>query len=88
MLELPKPHHFESVEVREWLISMLKQQEVTISFTKLDGTTRVLIGTLNPSVCMTPEIDLSLESFPVYDTELTQWRTIRWVSIIHLKADL
>lgn len=90
MLErLPNTGHFESEEVRQWLINLLYTKRVLIEFKKANGDVRKLIGELpNPvGVEEYKPIDLTKDSFPVIDVQLEEennWRSIRWDSILEI----
>ena len=71
--------------VREWVTGVLKSTpEVTVTFTKKDGTERVMKCTLDPNVLPKQEIKegedrterLKTDTVvPVYDVEAKGWRS-------------
>ena len=75
-------------KLHDWLHGMLKTSEGTITFTKKDGTERVLRCTLRPDALPVQEVTESKEprktsdsTLSVYDLEANGWRsfTIRAV---------
>ena len=73
-------------EFRELLLDELHAGTVEITFTKVDGTTRVMNCTLSRDVVPeTPSASTSkaknLESQAVYDTDNKAWRSFRWRSV-------
>lgn len=81
---------------RDDIKANLKERICQVTFTKVDGTQRIMNCTLNTS--MIP-VDLSEEKTgrtkaenpdvqPVYDLEAQGWRSFRWDSIINFRADL
>ena len=75
---------------KKWLRSHLKSGPVTVTFTKKDGTERIMKCTTNPTYIMFKEPE-SVESkrekkinedvMPVYDIEAGHWKSFRWDSI-------
>ena len=75
---------------KKWLRSHLKFGPVTVTFTKKDGTERVMKCTTNPTYILFKEPAL-VESkrekkinddvMPVYDMEAGHWKSFRWDSI-------
>jgi hypothetical protein len=83
---------FDTVEGKDWLKSLLLERVVKVTFTKKDGSERVLTCTLNSALIPQkvtesevvegkPERAKSTESLAVYDVELDGWRSFRWDSI-------
>ena len=79
---------------RDWLKSMLKSQEVTISFTKKDGTERKMVCTLSESKIPNEKAPKntgkakSEDSLAVFDVEKQDWRSFRWDSVKQVNFDL
>lgn len=81
-------------EFKKWLIGMLQIGEVTISFTKKDGTERDLICTLKESEIPKEKTPKNSEKakndnvLPVFDVEKKEWRSFRWDSVkkVHVVA--
>jgi len=75
---------------QKWLRSHLKFGLVTVTFTKKDGSERIMKCTTNPTYIMFKE-PASVESkrekkinedvMPVYDMEAGHWKSFRWDSI-------
>ena len=75
---------------KKWLRSHLKFGPVTVTFTKKDGTERIMKCTTNPTYILFKEPAL-VESkrerkinddvMPVYDMEAGHWKSFRWDSI-------
>jgi hypothetical protein len=81
-------------EGRNWLIGVLKQQEVEILFTKKDGTERKMRCTLKdediPAVEKKTDRTKTLneEVLPVYDLDAQGWRSFRLDSILTVNIKL
>ena len=75
---------------KKWLTGHLKFGPVTLTFTKKDGSDRVMKCTTNPTYIMFKDPSI-LESksdrkvnedvMPVYDLDVGGWRSFRWDSI-------
>jgi hypothetical protein len=75
---------------QKWLRSHLKFGPVTVTFTKKDGSERIMKCTTNPTYIMFKE-PASVESkrekkinedvMPVYDMEAGHWKSFRWDSV-------
>ena len=75
---------------KKWLRSCLKFGPVDLTFTKKDGTERVMKCTTSPTIIMFKDPSI-LESkrekkpnedvMPVYDLENNSWKSFRWESI-------
>jgi hypothetical protein len=76
---------------KKWLTSHLAFGPVTITFTKKDGTERVMECTTNtdlvPQEPIVESIEIKKEKkaneevMPVYDLEAKGWRSFRWDSV-------
>ena len=82
---------------REWLHGMLKVSEGTITFTKKDGTERVMKCTLVPEQLPPVVVKEGAESKPrkesetsirVYDIEVKDWRSFTIRSVKHLRFEI
>lgn len=86
-MKLNKKSEIDTKEGRDWTTSLLKSQEVTISFTKKDGTERKMICTLAenkiPSEKMPKNSGKSKsdDALAVFDIEKNDWRSFRWDSV-------
>lgn len=79
-----------NVEHQEWLIEALRTGELTVNFTKADGTARAMKCTLDENIVpknTTPKAEGAVERkkspdvLAVYDVENSGWRSFRWDSI-------
>jgi hypothetical protein len=87
----------EDPQYRITLIRHLHEGIVTVTFTKADGTLRVMQATLNKDLL--PKIEVnedapkkevkpkkeSTTSIPVFDTEIQAWRAITWNNIVSIE---
>ena len=83
---------------KKWLKSHLRMGPVTVTFTKKDGTERVMKCTTDTTLIMfkDPTVLESKEStrkvnediMPVYDLENSAWKSFRWDSIKQVKFTL
>ena len=87
MSEEIKQNVFADEIAREWLIGILKYQPVTVTFTKQDGTERVMNCTLYEGYIPVEQAPKGTarskptESLAVFDIEAKGWRSFRWDSI-------
>lgn len=87
-------NHFDSQEVKDWLVDILKQQVLEITFKKVSGELRTMKCTLNPELLPKQEITEPVEppkerkpsetSLRVFDVTISEWRAFKWDSIISL----
>jgi hypothetical protein len=79
----------------KWLRSVLKTETITITFTKKDGTDRVMNCTLNPDIV--PKIEVKEDAKPrkvsettmrVFDTDIKEWRSFTIKSVKHLSLTI
>jgi len=88
----------DTPEGRQWLKDLLKEQEVTISFTKVSGEERVMTCTLNPSVVPPAPAPKVLaegavaktkkenpDICSVWDITAQGWRSFRWASVTNVE---
>ena len=93
-MKLNKNSKIDSKEGREWLTSLLREQEVTISFTKKDGTERKMLCTLaenkipNEKMPKNSGKSKSDDALAVFDIEKNEWRSFRWDSVTKIEFDL
>ena len=76
---------------KKWLKGCLSFGPVKVTFTKKDGTERVMECTLAPSLLPTEQIiegaepkrekKVNEDVCPVYDLESKHWKSFRWDSI-------
>jgi hypothetical protein len=93
------PHHEENMKaLKKWLTEMLHTEEVTVTFTKKDGTERVMRCTLKPEALPVVEEvkettskatkTKSEDSLSVWDLDATGWRSFRWDSLKSIQFSL
>jgi hypothetical protein len=77
----------------KWLRGVLKTETVKVTFTKKDGTERVMNCTLNPDIV--PKVEVKEDAKPrkvsettmrVFDTDIKEWRSFTTKSIKHLNV--
>jgi hypothetical protein len=82
---------------KEWLKSHLNMGPVTVTFTKKDGSERIMKCTTDatyilfkdPTVLESKnERTVSEEVMPVYDLESNGWRSFRWDSIKRIELSI
>ena len=77
----------DTKEGREWLRGLLRSENVTITFTKKDGTERTMVCTLAESKIPSEKAPKntgkaqSEESCAVFDIEKQDWRSFRFDSV-------
>jgi hypothetical protein len=73
------------VELKKWVKGLLKDHVITLTFTKKDGTERVMKATLAedwvPPTNGETTRKQNDESQAVWDTEAQGWRAFRWDSL-------
>ena len=79
----------EAKKSRKWLTNLLNEYVVEVTFTKKDGTERVMNCTLHEDYL--PETTgagraVSSDALAVFDTEVEDWRSFRWDSIKSIKV--
>jgi hypothetical protein len=83
--------------LKDWLRGILHEQPVTLTFTKKDGTIRVMRCTLNESVVpqVVSESDtaktprkVTEDAQSVWDIEAQGWRSFRWDSLTGIEFSL
>jgi len=83
------------IEFEFWLRGMLSTDTVTVTFTKKDGTERVMNCTTNPDVV--PKIEIKEGATPrkqsettmrVFDTDIKEWRSFTTKSIKQINVTL
>jgi hypothetical protein len=77
---------------RKWLAGMLEQSVVEVTFTKKDGTERVMNCTLLedylPETTGAGRSSASSDALAVYDVDADGWRSFRWDSIKAVKLSV
>jgi hypothetical protein len=88
---------FKTAEEKDWLRVLLREREVSIIFTKKDGTERKMICTLSenkipadfvPKNTKKSEKTEIGEALAVFDLEKSEWRSFRFDSIKEIRFDL
>ena len=83
--------------LHKWLKDMLSVTEMTITFTKVDGTERVMKCTLEPTKL--PVVELKEDAKPrkvsdstkalrVFDIEKNEWRSFTIKNIKHISLEI
>lgn len=87
------PSHIDTPEGRKWIVDMLKFGPTRITFTKKDGTERVMNCTLKDDLVEQYEKktervkQLSLDTCAVYDLDNKGWRSFRFDSVKIVEFD-
>lgn len=85
---------FTTEEGRHWLKSHMRMGPMKVTFTKKDGTERVMSCTLQEGVAVPHEKttervkEESLETLAVWDLDKSAWRSFRLDSIKSVRFDL
>ena len=90
--------------IRDWVKSLLQVTEVTVEFTKADGTIREMRCTLNPEKLPEPNVPVGSvdgivkeskqrkapdpESIRVFDLEKKEWRSFRFDRMQKIGAEI
>jgi hypothetical protein len=78
----------------KWLRGVLQTETVTVTFTKKDGTERVMNCTTNPAIV--PKVEVKEDAKPrkqsetsirVFDTDINEWRSFTVKSIKQLSVE-
>jgi len=78
---------FKTKKEKNWLLSLLRSEVVDITFTKKDGSKRIMKCTLLESKIPSEKMPKGTEKakndevVPVFDIENDGWRSFRWDSI-------
>lgn len=85
--------NYTDVRMKEMVENLLNAGETVVTFTKTDGSERVLKCTLNESMIPSdslPKSDSNRkkndDSRAVWDLENAGWRSFRWDSVIEVTA--
>ena len=85
---------FNSKKEKDWLLTLLREQEITVKFVKKDGSEREMLCTLNEGKIPAEKAPKGVERttsddvVPVFDIENQGWRSFRWDSITGIHFDL
>jgi uncharacterized protein YdaT len=84
---IEEEHIFATKRGKDWLKGILRSEEVTILFTKKDGTERKMLCTLKEDKIpqefapKTENREKSEDAIAVFDLEKNSWRSFRFDSI-------
>ena len=95
-------NEIDTPEGRDWLLGLLKEREVVVTFTKKDGEERKMTSTLNFSLIPeefhpktqvdTNQLELEFEKVPtslaVYDVNAKGWRSFLWANVKQVEFSL
>jgi len=76
---------------KNWLKKLLETEIVTIKFTKRDGSIREMKATRRPDLIASvknTETKVNENILKITDTEIKEWRSIRFDSIMEIKFNL
>lgn len=82
------------LEFRKWIISHMKMGPVSVTFTKKDGTERVMSCTLQPELLPKQEVKESrakkenTDTVRVFDLEKQEWRSFTVKSVKRIQFEL
>lgn len=85
---------FNEKTSRDWLVSLLHTGPVTVTFTKTDGTDRVMRCSLREDLVVNYEKKtdkkrvVKEDILPVFDIDKQEWRSFRWDSIKRIEGSL
>jgi hypothetical protein len=93
--ETAKLKTWENVDQQQWLVKLLREGEVTVEFTKVNGEFRSMKCTLNQNLIpedKRPKEDdvgksekkISDQALRVFDTNKQEWRSFRWSNLIEI----
>lgn len=88
---IEEEHIFATKKGQDWLKGILRREEVTILFTKKDGTERKMLCTLKEDKIpqeFAPKTEnraKSEDALAVFDLEKNSWRSFRFDSIKEVK---
>lgn len=95
IMDNSKKVFFKDEKEKDWLRHLLKDEIVTLTFTKKDGSERIMKCTLNEQYV--PKIEEGVvatsrkksdEAQAVFDIEADGWRSFRWDSIEKIEFSL
>ncbi len=84
----------DTKEGREWLKGLLREREVTIFFTKKDGTEREMRCTLAENKIPSENAPInsgkkqSDDALAVFDVVKSAWRSFRWDSVKKIEFEM
>ena len=84
---------FKTEEEKEWLKGILREREVTVIFTKKDGTERKMLCTLSENKIPEEKVPTGSgktqngDALAVFDLEKEEWRSFRYDSLKSFSAE-
>jgi len=84
---------FKSEEDKNWLKNILREREVTVIFTKKDGTERKMLCTLSENKIPEEKVPTgsgktqNSDALAVFDLEKEEWRSFRYDSLKSFSAE-
>ena len=93
-IEKPNRSQVDTPEGREWLRGLLHDTEVTVTFTKKDGTERAMVCTLVNDKIPSEKAPKNTgksnsdEAIAVFDVEKQDWRSFRWDSVKRIEFSI
>ena len=84
---------FKSDEDKNWLKNILREREVTVIFTKKDGTERKMLCTLSENKIPEEKVPTGSgktqngDALAVFDLEKEEWRSFRYDSLKSFSAE-
>lgn len=85
---------FTDDKAKEWLHSLLEEGEVTVKFTKKDGSERVMKCTLNQNMIPTEKMpkgtgkQKSDNTISVFDLDVDGWRSFCYDSVKEINLSI
>ncbi len=85
---------FKTQKEKDWLLGLLREQNVTVTFVKKDGSERIMTCTLLENKIPSEKLPKSekkvknSDSVAVFDLEKQEWRSFRFDSIKKIEASL
>lgn len=85
-----------SPEGKDWLVGVLRENIVTVTFTKKNGEERIMSCTLKPEYFaqdkyqsdLTEDTKLAKTNCTVWDVNAQGWRSFLWSNIKHIDFTL
>ena len=89
--------NFKTEYKKNWFRTLLRTEDVEVTFIKKDGSERVMNCSLDPAKI--PQVVQSVQEgltkrkvsdtvLPVFDLDKQEWRSIRWESVKMIKFSL
>ena len=84
---------YTDVRTQELIENLLKSGSITVTFTKKDGSNRVMKCTLNESLIPSDKVPKGESTRkhndavrPVFDLEINEWRSFTWDSVTEVTS--